>query len=58
MIQKGNRVRHRDVLLNEKYGVMVVRETKGDFAVCGYNDFEKIAQIHTIKITDLKKSSD
>lgn len=58
MIKKGSRVRHIDTEIDSEKGVMYVREIKGEYAICGYNDFNKIHLIYTYPIKELRISKD
>ncbi len=53
MITKNSRVRHKNPDIDKEKGIMTVREIKGDYAVCGYNDFNKVHLIYTFPINEL-----
>ncbi|MCM8570868.1 hypothetical protein NE848_15840 [Gramella jeungdoensis] len=56
MVQKGDRVKHKNPEIDAKKGVMQVFEIKNNYAVCGYGDFERLGQgMETYIITDLEK---
>lgn len=54
MIQKGSRVRHINPDIDSEKGIMIVREIKNGVAVCGYNDFDRIGQVFSYNVSDLK----
>lgn len=58
MLSKDNRVRHRNSEIDNVRGVMIIREIKGEYAICGYNDFNKINQLFTFLISELKITND
>ena len=58
MLKKESRVRHKNSEIDKEKGVMVIREIKGEFATCGYNDFNKVHQIYTFPLTELKNTND
>ncbi len=54
MIRKGDRVRHIEESLYEKYGVLEVWEIKNGYAVCRFGDFSNFG-IVDVEITSLKR---
>ena len=58
MITKNSRVRHKNSDIDSEKGVMFVREIKGEYAICGYNDFDKVHLIYTYPIKELIISKD
>ena len=55
MIQKGNRIRHKNPEIDKIKGIMVVFEIKNGFAMCGYGDFERLGQgAETYSLSDIK----
>lgn len=57
MLKIENRVRHRNPDVDKEKGVMILREIKGDFAICGCNDFDKLHLIYTFPLSELNKSN-
>jgi hypothetical protein len=57
MIQKNDRVKFIDKTKEEKYGVLLVFEVKGEYAFIGKGDFKSLGQnLMTVKLNELKKA--
>lgn len=56
MIQKNDRVRFINKEKDDQYGVLLVFETKGEYATIGKGDYASLGQnLMTVKQSELKK---
>ena len=56
MIQKNDRVRFVDKEKDDQYGVLLVFDTKGEYATIGKGDYASLGQnLMTVKQTELKR---
>lgn len=57
MFNKNDRVRFIDEEKNMQFGVLLIFNIKGDYAMIGKGDYESYGQdLMTIKLTELKRA--
>lgn len=55
MIRKNDRVKFIDETKEEQYGILLVFEIKGEYALIGKGDFKSLGQnLMTVKLNELK----
>lgn len=54
MFKKGDRVRHIDKMMFDKYGVLQIWEIKNGNAVCRYGDFSNFGVV-TVAFTEIPR---
>lgn len=56
MFRKGDRVRHTNIEIDKKLGVMSILEIKNGYAICGYLEFTRLHEVAgTFQLSELKK---
>lgn len=58
MFQVNDRVKYKDMYLNNAYGILTIISIKNGFAMCSKLDYNNIGSSLNIKLDDLEKVID